>query len=68
MSALDECARCEDDTRIAGRPTSLAEAAGRLLGGRRCAVCGAPASVFDPRTGKWYCRRHAPRLVAAAGL
>ena len=56
----DDCARCDDDSRV-NRP-EVRGGGGAL---KRCAVCGQPASfAFD---GKWYCVRHYLEVVRRGG-
>lgn len=58
--ALDECARCDDDSRVS-RP-EVRGGGGAL---KRCAVCGQPASF--QLDGKWYCVRHYLEVVRRGG-
>jgi uncharacterized Zn finger protein (UPF0148 family) len=53
---IDECARCDDDSRVR-RP----EVRGGSAALKRCAVCGQPASF--QHDGSWYCVRHYLEVV-----
>jgi transcription elongation factor Elf1 len=57
---IDECARCDDDSRVS-RP-EVRGGGGAL---KRCAVCGQPASF--QLNGSWYCVRHYLEVVKRGG-